>query len=313
MTLRVALVARMHASQLTQIGMTAFGFNAILWGWLHLVGFSEVSAEIIPFVAGCLGPVAVYTLAIRKGLGWVPGIIAALLLVVAPMDVDYSATVKQYTSEALLTVFLVWFAWTVLADPQRKNLVMLGAIACFSVVVSSMTVFAVVPIVCIPVLYTALGRKERRFDCIITVAVTVAFIGAWLPLMAGDASNPALRQFWSKFYVVRDDGLHGMAVSSLALTKQFFDGLGQGRIRFVLVVVAVIAATVLSARRRPVLTIMLWSPVALLYLASLTGRAPFGGGGSRTFFSILCWRCSRPRLSTKRSIYQGTLGPAKRG
>jgi hypothetical protein len=53
----VALVARMSAGQLTQVGMTSFGFQVILWIWLHLVGFSEVGAQLIPFLAGYLGPV----------------------------------------------------------------------------------------------------------------------------------------------------------------------------------------------------------------------------------------------------------------
>ena len=191
----VALVARMSAGQLTQIGMTSFGFQVILWIWLHLVGFSEVRAQLIPLLAGCLGPVAVYVLAVRKRVTPAAGIIAALLLVVAPMHVQYSATVKQYTSEALLTVFLVWLAWTVLENPRRKNLIGLGAAACFSVFVSSIMIFVAIPAVCIPAVWTALRRGEHRLDCIVVAALTLVFVGAWIPLMAPDAAHPALRQY----------------------------------------------------------------------------------------------------------------------
>ena len=58
----VALVSRMSAGQLAHVGMTSFGFDAILWIWFKLVGFSEISAKLIPFVAGCLAPVGVYAL-----------------------------------------------------------------------------------------------------------------------------------------------------------------------------------------------------------------------------------------------------------
>jgi dolichyl-phosphate-mannose-protein mannosyltransferase len=281
----VALIARMSASQLTHIGMTAFGFDAILWGWFKLVGFTEVSAKLIPFVAGCLAPVAVYAMVIRKGLGWIPGIVAALILVVAPADVQYAATVKQYTMEALLTVLLIWLAWTVLEDPRRKNVVWLGAVACVSVAVSAMTVFVAVPAFCIPTAWTALKHRERRFDCIIVAAVTLAFIGVWISLMAVDATNPALRSYWSSYYVVRANGISGMAVSSLGLAEHFAYGLIHRR--FVFVAIGVVAATILALRRRPVLISILWFPIVFVYLASLIGRAPFGGGRTDIFLHPL--------------------------
>ena len=101
----VALVARMNFDQVTQMGMTSFGFNMILWVWLHLVRFSNFNAQFIPFLAGSLGPVVLYALAIRKRLAPVAGIIGALLLAIAPKHVLYSSTVKQYTTEALLVTF----------------------------------------------------------------------------------------------------------------------------------------------------------------------------------------------------------------
>ena len=277
----VALVARMSASQLTHIGMTAFGFNAILWGWLHLVGFSEVSAKFIPFLAGCLAPVAVYLLLIRRGLGWISATIAALILVVAPMNVQYSATVKQYTSEALLTISLIWLAWKVLEEPRRKNIAWLGIAACFSIIVSSLTVFVVIPAVCLSLAWTALKHRGCRVDCIIMVAAVLAFTGVWIPLMAGDGFNPALRLYWSKYYVSHADGLHGMVVSTFDLARHFVAGLTHRSFGYVAISATV--ATCAAARRRTLLTLILWSPVVLVYLASLTKRAPFGGGRTDIF------------------------------
>ena len=277
----VALVARIPASQISHIGMTTFGFDAILWSWFQLVGFSEISAKLIPFVAGCLGPLAVYAMAIRKGVGWIPGVIAASILVVAPMNVQYAATVKQYTSEALLTVLVIWLAWAVLEKPRRNNIVWLGIAACLSVLVSGMMVFVVLPALCIPAAWTAFKQRELRFDCLLVVALALAFIAVWIPLMSADAMNPALRLYWSKFYVIRTNGINGIAVSSLALAEHFVYGLTHRR--FVFVVIAILAATIATARKRPVLTVFLWCPIFLIYMASLLGRAPFGGGRTDIF------------------------------
>ncbi len=281
----VALVARMSASQFAQIGMTSFGFDAILWTWFKLVGFSEISAKFVPFAIGCLTPVAVYAMVIRKGLGWIPGIIAALILVVAPADVQYAATVKQYTTEGFLTVLLVWLAWNVLEDPRRKNVIWLGAAACLSVIVSSMTVFVAAPAVCIPTAWTALKYRERRLDSIIVAMVTLAFIGIWLPLMAIDAASPALRSYWSNYYVVRANGISGIASSSLSLAGHFVAGLTHRR--FPWVAISAVIATILVVRRRPLLTGILWFPIVFVYLASFIGRAPFGGGRTDIFLHPL--------------------------
>ena len=308
----VALAARMSATELANVGMTAFGFDAILWLWFKLVGFSEISAKLIPFAAGCLGPVVVYAMIIRKRLGWISALVAALILVVAPADVQYAATVKQYTVEALLTIFLIWLAWNLLDEPRRRNVIWLGAFGCFSVIVSGMMIFVVASAVFIPIVWTALKQRERRLDCVLVGAATLAFIAAWIPLMTSDSTNPALLLFWSKYYVIRTHGISGMAASSLGLAEHFAAGLTHRR--FALVALAVIGAIVITTRRRPLIAGILVFPIIFFYLGSLMGRAPFGGGRTDIFLhpllAVLAAWATAELLRLIQRIRLGKMWPA---
>jgi hypothetical protein len=266
----VALVSKTTGvSDTFMVGLTGPGFAFLLKGWLALVGFSESAAQLPAFVFAVLAPGVLYLVAVTRGFSPAGAVVAAGLLVAAPVHQVYATRVKHYTLDTLLAVALIGLAWAVIAAPTPRRWVWLVTVAGVAVMLSGGV--APVAVGCLAGAGLASLRQGGR-----AVRWAVAGCGVWLLIaltwyvaVLRPAITPAIRGYWADRYVasVREllIGLGGLLEGFSALPV----ALGA---------VAAVGGAVVLALRRPTLLVVCLGPVAALAVLAVLGLAPLGGG-----------------------------------
>lgn len=130
----VAYIDRARFRDVLTVGLTSPGFVFLEKVWLAIVGFSELRAQLPPFVAGVLAPAGVYLL-LRNRVQRPLAALGAVLMAFVPIHIIYSQHVKQYTFEVLVGLGMIWIGWRILDEPARernwKALALLSTLAVF--------------------------------------------------------------------------------------------------------------------------------------------------------------------------------------
>jgi hypothetical protein len=268
-----ALVTRVSWPQVPTVGLTSPGFSAALKAWTRLVGFSEAHAQQPAFAFGVLGPALVYLTGRRMALRPLPALVAAAILVVSRNHVIYSTRVKQYTLDALLSTVIILLAARVLEHPERaRRWVLLVATAVIATAASSLVVTTVSGAF-LAGAYVAWKRPEVRRVASWAVGAYGLFATVWWSVALRPRINPALRSYWSAFYIrvnlhfPRDLGVglwrvaHGLSWAPTVVT-----------------LVALVVAAIVVVRARTELAILLLTPLVTAAALATLRVAPLGAG-----------------------------------
>ena len=268
-----ALVTRVPWSRVPIVGLTSPGYSAILKAWTHVVGFSNTHAQQPALAFGVLGPAAVYLTGRRLALRVLPAAVAATILLVSRNHVIYSTRVKQYTLDALLSTLLIFLAVGVIQHPERA---WRWAVLVTTAAVTTAATSLVVPTVSGALLagaYVAWKRPDARRVATRAIGAYAVFAVAWWAVALRPRINPALRSYWSAFYIrlslefPRDVGVglwrvaHGLLWAPTLAT---------------LALLVVAACVVVWTRRE--LAILFLTPIFVTAVLATLHVAPIGAG-----------------------------------
>lgn len=270
----VALASRADLAELPTVGATALGFAAVEWALAAVAGSSSLVLQLVPFVAGILGPAAVYVVARSHDAARWAAVAAAALLVTSPVSITYAGRVKPYSLDTLLALLVVAAAWRVLERPaDGRRAAWLGVAAVVALVVSGATALTVAPAVAV-VAFSA--RRSPGGPALRAGAGIGAFGGMWWLLVLRPATSDGLRDYWSDFFPSTNGGPAGVVTDLGGLLVDLIRG-------FTVVapwpaLVGLAACVALVARRRPLVAALLAGPTVTTAIAATLQIAPLGGG-----------------------------------
>lgn len=93
------------------------GYFALLWGWTHLLGFSEIVVRVPSVVFGVGGVLIVYLLG-KELFNKKVATLASLLMAMAPLHVYFSQEARMYSLAAFSVILSFYFFWKVI---NHKN------------------------------------------------------------------------------------------------------------------------------------------------------------------------------------------------
>lgn len=276
----LALGYKMPWSDLPHIGFTAPGFAALTKLAGSWFGTSSLVFQAIPFVAGVLLAPGTFWVLLRRTGHMGVAAITSLLVVWAPVHVEHSIRVKQYTLEGLLGLGLLYLAWRLLdsLDDQRiwRSI---GVLSVISMAVSAPLIVVVVSwcvVLAVAVLLDNRRKQLLRVAIPWFVALGIFAVVYWAVLLRTSVS-PQLRSYWSAFYLPTDQGL-GVFISrvriQLGTTVEVM--FSPRPVRWVKALVATSAVVVLV--RRPYVGALFVVPVGLSVVLAALKIAPIGGG-----------------------------------
>ena len=266
----VALISRAHgAGDVWTMGFTFPGFAVLLRLWFGVVGFSETTAQVLPFAFGVAGPALLWWVCVRRGLTVGASLVAAGVLLASPVHLEYSTRVKSYTLDALLAIGLLAAGWWLIDQPRsaRRWAVAVGAAAAATMMSAAVAPYALAIVV-------AGALAGGLVEALVAGAAYGGFALVWWFAALDRAVNPGLRAYWHDFYV---DGVGDLA-SGL---HRLLDGFAPLPVWVTALVL--VAAGVGLAARRPALLLLLGVPVLVAVGLAVMEMAPLGGGRTDTF------------------------------
>jgi Dolichyl-phosphate-mannose-protein mannosyltransferase len=270
----VAYAARADYSELNLIGLTSVGFVTIEKIWLDLVGFSNLNAQLLPYLAGTFAPGAVY-LVLRRRAASHTALLGAAVMALTTIHVQYSPRVKQYTIEALLVLLLLALTFRWRTEPSRKNTGILVA----AMVVACMFSFILAAACLTPLVVMVLtARDDDRTRRLVTggVSAMVPVLGLWYFVMVRPRVEDWLIAFWADHYIDASNGPVQLLTSTWDAFARLFEVVAPFPATVTLVVLA--AAFVGLVRRDAVLAVALIAPLAAAAALAVMQKAPLGGG-----------------------------------
>jgi hypothetical protein len=267
----VALVDRVDGiDQILRIGVTAPGFSLALKGIFQTFGFSEVSAQSFPFIAGVAGVPLLYVVGRRAGLRIPSATAMAALVAFAPFHITYSTRVKHFTVDFVLVTVLLWLALVVIDRPDRRRKVwlLLGAVA--TTLFSAATISAVAAIVSAAAIPDI--REKRWRELLFPLAYAV-FAGGLAAAFRASVVSDDLVQYWAQG---TSDGPTDAVVAIVRFLAYWTGGLAGPRTAATVVIVfAILAAGLIRAPLEKVA--LLWGPLTVAVVASFLD-VPLGAG-----------------------------------
>ena len=262
--------------QLLWTGLVSPGFSVLLRLFIAVGGSEPVAAQALPLTAGAVAPALIFLMLGKQGCRRTVALVAALALAVAPMHVRYSVFVKQYTVEAVLSVALLWCAWTIVSDGfSRRRWLRLLVVAGVSFAISAAVAPVIVGTVGVAFWYARKEVEDRRWVGLTSVTATAGAL-AWGFLVVLPRTSDSLRRYWGDAYVVTDAGV-GSAVESVG------DRFGPLMSGFSVLPVGVslgvfVVAVIVVLWRRAAIGVLVISPLVLASLLAVAHAVPLGTG-----------------------------------
>ena len=190
----VALVSKVDDPALVlRMGVTAPGFSSLQNLVFAVLGFSELSAQLLPFAAAVAAPPTVYVVMRRWGMSPYGSSLAGLVLVLAPIHVTFSTSAKQFSIDVLLGLVLLHLAWRASQQPSSDRVAAAAGVAVTATVISA----SVAPIAAtVLTISFALGlAPDRRRLLMWPIAAGVLLAG--YTVLIANWTPQVLGEFWS--------------------------------------------------------------------------------------------------------------------
>lgn len=235
----------------------AYGQGApVGWLWaeraaVQLWGSGELALRLVPFLASLLS-VLLFLLVARRLLPAPAAALAGLLFAVSPRLIYYASETKQFESDVLLVLLVVWLSLRFLERRTTVAGAAWTAGAAVAVWTSHAGVFAVAA-AGLALAATAALRRDRGFLLRAAAAGGIALLAVGAVYVASLrqlAADSALRAYWLSGYVPLP--LHARStISWLSLTAGSLarDPLGTGHARLVVPLAALGLAGLMVTRR----------------------------------------------------------------
>lgn len=267
----VALVHR--ADTWGEIYLTSLGnlgFQVILKAWFAVVGFSELRAQMIPFVIGVVTPAFLYVaLFIGARLQRSSAAMAAGLLVLSPVLSVYSGRLKVYTLDAALTVMLIWLGVKLWRSPSARRAwiaYLTGAIG--ATVLSSVVVPVIAGGFAAGLLRIRQARVSAAYGSILSYG---AFGASWWVVVIRPSTNDSLHDWWAARDVFVSNS-QDLVSAFIRVGQGLHAAPGWG------VMGAAAIGFLLLLRRRRDLAVLTGIPLLGAAVLSFAGLLPLGGG-----------------------------------
>lgn len=149
------------------------GWFAVLWVWGHIFGFSEIAVRLPSVILGVATVGLIYLLG-KELFNKKTGLVAAVLLAIAPLHIYYSQEARMYALSAFSVTLSFYFLHRMIL---QKNRATFGWIVSLLLVLSSDYVaYFVIPA---QLFYLILLRKLRKEAVLSLVVVGLLFL-PWL-------------------------------------------------------------------------------------------------------------------------------------
>lgn len=263
--------------ELMLVGVTAPGFAWLLSGWLAVFGFSETTAQALPFVLGLLAPVGLYLVTVSR-LRPPAALVGAILLASAPVHVTYATRVKPFTLSSFCAVGLIGLGLAVVDDPRsRRRWWGLALVSAAAVVASAFTAPIAAAAFAAGLLAAIRTNGRSAWRWVVGPAAAFGvFAAVWWFAVVRVAVTDALHDYWSARYVSFDggmvDGLRQLGGNTAAFLKGFLPFPTP-----VVVALFVVAGILVVRRGLPSLSLA-GGPIVIAVLLGLLALAPLGGG-----------------------------------
>jgi hypothetical protein len=258
------------------------GFLMLVKAATALFGEGERALRLVPLAAGLLALLAFPRVA-RAALPATGAAFAVALVAVSPKLISYSAELKQYSSDALITVLLGALTLPHFGPgepPRTGRLALAGAVAVwfshpalFVLAGWGLTLFLV-----------AASRNDRpaiRRLIVVGAAWLASFAVCWWFCLRSLAANHYLLSYWNQFFAPappRSIEQLGWYVRAATVPLENPGGMLLADVSFA-VPAALLFGVGLAAIwvRRPGLAVALVAPLAITLVASAGRLYPFGG------------------------------------
>jgi hypothetical protein len=258
-------------------GAWAPGFILLMKGWLTTFGFSELTAQLLPFFIGIATPPFLYVVLRKRGIRRLASAAGAFVLLTSSVHIVYSARVKQYTLDAFCVVALIAVTWWLLEDVRdRRRWWWLALAAVAAIAFSSSS--AVVACTCFVMAFLVLFRADRREipTALVPASIVAFFAAAWWWFLLRPRVTSTLREDFRATFFGLDEGLEAAVrdlAGAAAVVVRGAVELPDGTEAFV-----VVAAAAIVLWRRAQLGVLFLAPLGLAALLGAGKVAPLGTG-----------------------------------
>lgn len=244
-----------------------------------LGGMAEYALRLVPLLGGLLLPWVGWRLGRALG-GPAAGLITATLVVVSIPLIDYSAEVKPYGTDALVSATLLWLTLRVSAAPDRlARWWQLGIAGWLGFLASLPAPFVLAGAVAFlfaePRVRAAASARKRM--AVLVIAWALGTLLVYGTVYRAGAANPYLHRYWSGTFLtpVAADLLDRLDGFRVALTFPLISSLRGLRMRWLLAVFA--GGLFLVVRRGGAsVALLLGVPFVAVTGAAVLGRYPIG-------------------------------------
>lgn len=150
-------------------------FHLLLKFDTRLLGDSEWALRLPSALAGALAVPAIFALG-RELRGWLPGIIAALLLLVSPFAIWQAQDAKAYSLVLLTTILLAWTLARALRLKTRRSWLIFSAVAVIAPFVHRLLLLTLIG--CLVAWALLMPSRWRRAALIATVIAGAGLVAA---------------------------------------------------------------------------------------------------------------------------------------
>jgi hypothetical protein len=255
-----------------------------LWtlrGMRHLFGESELSLRLLALICAIAGLIVFADLA-RRLLPPPAALLAVGLLVLGRRLIEYSAEVKQYSGDVLVSALIVWVAMFRLDDSPARKLARVAILATIAVWFSHTAAIVFGGVSLVLTLRCLRGGRRAISLAAVSNAVFLASFAALYLASIREQHTTFLYRYWATSL---PPWSHWATVPLwlVAKTYEFLQTPYRwaGSLFAVLLVLSVAWA---ARQKRWESWALCAAPMAMLLAAALVGQYPFDGGGRLTLF-----------------------------
>ena len=260
-------------------------------GWtllLRLVpGGGQQDLRMLPLLA-CAGAVALaYYLGRALPLPRYAGVLTATAVLLAPSMLTQS-DLKQYTTEACVSVLILLLVACIESRWTRPRLVAIGVVTAFGFLFTNTSVIVGFSAILALAIASLLRRDLRRLSEVAVVFAASAVTSGLIYLLFHEQLNPLLTTNWGKkgFFMPTNAGLSG-ALRFIGHHWVLLMAVVGWDLWWLYLLLALVGVASLVALGRPALAMTVPITVLVVIVASAAHKYPFGDLRTSTFWIVL--------------------------